>query len=121
MMAGLSQLTIEQTESSAKVTGDFGQVFALYSSDNATSNKANTNTQANGQSSDSEESGTPPAAQWQGNQLVTVTQRRRGSTARTYELSPDGKQLYLTTKIVNPRFQQPVTIRFVYDAAKAEK
>ncbi len=121
MMAGLSQLTIEQTESTAKVTGDSGQVLALYSSDNVTSNKANSNSQPNSQSSDAEDSGTPPVAQWQGNQLVTVTQRRRGSTTRTFELSPDGKQLYVTTKIDNPRFQQPVTIRFVYDAAKNEK
>lgn len=121
MMAGMSRLTIEQTESSAKVTGESGQVLALYSSDNATSNKANTDNQANSQSGGSEESGAPPAAQWQGNQLVTTTQRRRGSTTRTFELSPDGKQLYVTTKIDNPRFQQPVTIRFVYDAAKAEK
>lgn len=121
MMAGLSQLTIEQTESNLKITGESGQVLALYSGGDATSNKANSDAQANSQSGDSEESTAPPAAQWQGNQLVTVTQRRRGSTTRTYELSPDGKQLYLTTKIVNPRFQQPVTIRFVYDAAKAEK
>jgi hypothetical protein len=121
MMAGLSQLTIQQTESSVKVTGESGQVLAVYSGNDATSNKANSNTQANSQSSGSEESSAPPAAQWQGNQLVTVTQRRRGSTTRTFELSPDGKQLYLTTKIDNPRFEQPVTIRFVYDAAKAEK
>jgi hypothetical protein len=57
-----------------------------------------------------------PNAQWKGSQFVAVTPgRRQGATTRTYELSPDGKQLYVTTKIDNPRFQNPVTFRLVYD------
>ena len=58
------------------------------------------------------------AAQWQQDQLVVTTQTRRGSTTRSYELSPDGKQLYVTTRIENQRLSQPVVIRFVYDPAK---
>jgi hypothetical protein len=59
---------------------------------------------------------TAPNAQWRGSQFVTFTPgRRQGSTTRTYELSPDGKQLYVSTKIDNPRFQNPVTFRLVYD------
>jgi hypothetical protein len=51
---------------------------------------------------------------------VAVTPgRRQGSTTRTYELSPDGKQLYVTTKIDNPRFKSPVTFRLVYDPAQS--
>jgi hypothetical protein len=120
-MTNLSQLTIEQTASSAKVTGDSGDVLAIYSADN--SSKANspagssTNSSASS-SGDSDTASTPPAAQWQGSQLVAVTPgRRQGSTTRTYELSPDGKQLYVTTKIDNPRFKNPVTFRLVYDPA----
>jgi hypothetical protein len=114
-MNEFSQLTIDETASSAKVTGSSGRVLALYSSSNAPkSNSSN--------SENSEEENAPAAAQWQGSQLVAVAQGRRGgSTTRTYELSPDGKQLYVTTKMDNPRFQQPVTYRLVYDPAQTNK
>jgi hypothetical protein len=101
MMQDLSQITVTQTESSAKVTDASGRVLAEYGS--STSNDR-------------------AAAQWQGKQLVvTIKGRRGGSNTRTFELSPDGKQLYMSTTIDNPRFQQPVTIRFVYDPAKASE
>jgi len=114
-MNEFSQLTIEQTATSAKVTGSSARVLAVYSSSDASkSNSSN--------SESSEEENAPAAAQWKGDQLVAVTQGRRGgSTTRTYELSPDGKQLYVTTKMDNPRFQQPVTFRFVYDPAQTNK
>jgi hypothetical protein len=109
-----SQLTIEQTASSAKVTGSSGRVLAVYSNgDAAKSNSSN--------SADSEEGNAPAAAQWKGDQLVAVTQGRRGgSTTRTFELSPDSTQLYVTTTMDNPRFQQPVTYRLVYDPAQTK-
>jgi hypothetical protein len=128
-MNNLSKLTIEQTASSAKVTGESGNVLALYSasqpapanSSAASSSSPATNSSTNGSggsSGDSDTAGALPAAQWQGTQLVAVTPgRRQGSTTRTYELSPDGKQLYVTTKIDSPRFQKPVTFRLVYDPA----
>jgi hypothetical protein len=126
MNAEFSQLAIVQTATSAKVTGSSGRVLAVYdsskssgSSDSGTAGNSN-----DASNSDSSETGgrqnAPAAAAWQGTQLVAVTQGRRGgSTTRTYELSPDGSQLYVTTKIDNPRFQQPVTYRFVYDATKS--
>jgi hypothetical protein len=134
-MNDLSQLTIEQTASSAKVTGDSGDVLALYSADDSSkanssagsstsppassqtsSQTSSTASGSNGSSGDS--ASAPPTAQWQGTQLVAVTPgRRQGSTTRTYELAPDGKQLYVTTKIDNPRFKNPVTFRLVYDPA----
>jgi hypothetical protein len=129
MLADFSQLTIEQTVTSAKVTGSSGRMLAIYS--NADSSKSadsgtsgNTSNSSDASNSYGSERGgrqsEPATASWQGNQLVAVTQGRRGgSTTRTYELSPDGTQLYVTTKIDNPRFQQPVTFRFVYDAANA--
>lgn len=121
-----SQLTIEQTATSAKVTGESGEVLAMYTSEDSSkpnspgpsagSQTSPASSDSNGSSADS--SSTPPVAQWQGTQLVAVTPgRRQGSTTRTYELSPDSKQLYVTTKIDNPRFKNPVTFRLVYDPA----
>ncbi|MGD0957687.1 MAG: hypothetical protein ABR953_12800 [Candidatus Acidiferrales bacterium] len=114
-MNEFSQLTIEQTATSAKVAGSSGRALAVYlNSDASKSNSSN--------SGNSEDENAPAVAQWKGDQLVAVTQGRRGgSTTRTYELSPDGKQLYVTTKMDNPRFQQPVTFRFVYDPAQTSK
>jgi hypothetical protein len=125
MFADFSQLTIEQTPTSAKVTGSSGRVLATYSSADSSKSRSSANSQNSSDSGNSDygesagNQNAPAVANWQGNQLVAVTQARRGTTTRTYELSPDGSQLYVTTKIDNPRFQQPVTIRFVYDAAKA--
>jgi hypothetical protein len=136
----LSQLTIEQTASSAKVIGDSGDVLALYSADDSSketpssapvsgasssSSGASSGSGSSASSSSNTSSGdsasASPAAQWQGTQLVAVTPgRREGSkTTRTYELSPDGKQLYVTTTMDNPRFKKPVTFRLVYDPAQS--
>jgi hypothetical protein len=134
--AELSQLAIEQTATSAKVTGSSGRVLAVYSnadsskssnssnsSNSGSSSTTSTNSGASsssGNATSAENRNAPAAAEWQGSQLIAVTQGRRGATTtRTYELSPDGNQLYVTTKIDSPRFQQPVTFRFVYDAANA--
>ncbi len=122
-MNSLSRLTIEQTASSAKVTGDSGNVLAVYSASEsapANSSAGSSSNSANSSGGDGDSAGAPPAAQWQGAQLVAVTPgRRQGSTTRTYELSPDGKQLYVTTKIDNPRFKNPVNFRLVYDPAQS--
>jgi hypothetical protein len=98
-------------------------VLALYSASEPAPANSSAGSSSNSSSSapssssgDSDAASAPPAAQWQGSQLVAVTPgRRQGSTTRTYELSPDGKQLYVTTKIDNPRFTKPVTFRLVYD------
>ena len=135
----LSTLTIDQTATSATVTGESGRTLAQYvapapSQSSSTANNSSAGTQTGTASSSSTSSSSsasnsdpngqgdstsaPPAAQWKGSQLVAVTPgRRQGKTTRTYELSPDGKQLYVTTKIENPRFKNPVTFRLVYDPA----
>ncbi|MGB9070810.1 MAG: hypothetical protein WCC21_19765 [Candidatus Acidiferrales bacterium] len=152
----LSQLTIDQTATSATVTNEAGRVIAQYTAGSTppsgptmknrtpgasgnSSSSASTSTAPPSSSAPGAE-GAPPSsnsgsdpgrsnttdsddhtasnAQWKGSQFVAVTPgRRQGSTTRTYELSPDGKQLYVTTKIENPRFQNPVTFRLVYDSA----
>jgi hypothetical protein len=149
----LSQLTIDQTATSATVLNDAGRVIAQYpagstppagptmknstpgASSNAspatsssTSPSSSSPPPAGGassssgsgsdasRSSDTDNNDVAPNAQWKGSQFVAVTPgRRQGSTTRTYELSPDGRQLYVTTQIDNPRFQNPVTFRLVYD------
>ena len=103
MMKEFSQLTITQTASTAKVTGESGRLLASYSS--ISSDKSGTQEDS-------------PVAQWQRDQLVVATQTRMGSTTRSYELSPDGKQLYVRTRIENQRLSQPVVYRFVYDSVK---
>ena len=54
-------------------------------------------------------------AEWQNGQLTVVTQSSRGKSTRTYILSPDGKQLYVNTRMENQRFKEPLTYRLVYD------
>ncbi|HEY4742453.1 MAG TPA: hypothetical protein VIH76_17785 [Candidatus Acidoferrales bacterium] len=116
MMNDLAQLTIVETDTSAKVTSASGRVLAAYPEDQQASKPSSNG----GNPDDDTRAYAPPVAKWQGSQLVATMQGRRGgTTTRTYELSPDGKQLVVTTKMQNPRFSQPVTFRLVYDPAKA--
>jgi len=115
-MSDFSQLTIEQSDSAAKVTGANGRVLAQYDANNGSDKNTREATKKSKESSN-----TPPAARWQGDELVTTTNGRSGTkTTRTYELSPNGKQLYVTTRLDNPRFNQPVSVRFVYDPARSK-
>jgi hypothetical protein len=119
MMKDFSQLTIIQTSSMAKVAGESGHVLALYSSADQSANQpASSDSNTPDNSTPNEDSAT---AEWQQDQLLVTTQTRRGTTTRSYGLSPDGKQLYVTTRIENQRLSQPVTIRFVYDPAKSSE
>jgi hypothetical protein len=57
------------------------------------------------------------AAKWDGPRLVTDEKGAHGGKlSRTYELSPDGLQLWESIKINTGRGNYPVTIRYVYDA-----
>jgi hypothetical protein len=110
-MRGMSQLVIEQTPTSARVSDPSGRVLALYLA--SPEQGASQSSSANSSNSDAN---TPPVAQWQDSKLVATQQMRNGgTTTRTYELSPDNKQLIVTTKVENKRFKQPVTFRQVYD------
>ncbi len=116
MMNDLDQLTVVQTDTSVKVSNASGRVIAAYPEDPQGAKPASNG----GNADDDVREPAPPVAKWQGSQLVTTMQGRRGGmTTRTYELSSDGKQLIVTTKMQNPRFTQPVTFRLVYDPAKA--
>jgi len=114
-MSDFSQLTIEQSDSSAKVTGATGRVLAQYSANNGSDKKSQ-----DAAKKPKDDPNTPLAAHWQGDELVTTVNGPRGTkTTRTYELAPNGKQLYVTTRLDNPRLNQPVNIRFVYDLARS--
>jgi hypothetical protein len=106
MMDEFQALAIEQTGSNVKVTGKSGRVLALYPSSDSTAEK---NAGPEG------ESQRTTTSQWQNGQLTVVTQSPRGKSTRSYSLSPDGKQLYVTTKMENERFKEPLTYRLVYD------
>ncbi len=106
MMDELQTLAIEQSGSNVKVTGKSGRVLAQYPSSDSTAEK-NAGPEGEGQRT--------TTAQWQNGQLTVVTQSPRGKSTRTYSLSPDGKQLYVTTKMENERFKEPLTYRLVYD------
>jgi hypothetical protein len=58
------------------------------------------------------------SAHWNGAQLVTDEKGPQGrKMSRTFELSPDGKQMYETWRVESKRSDNPVIIRYVYDAA----
>lgn len=115
MMAQFSQLTIEQTDKATNITGASGRLIAT----TEPAAKEDQNAQDNNGGMMMR---MPPAeAKWQDNKLVATSQGFGGGTVtRTFELSPDGKQLYVTTKMENERFSQPVTYKLVYDPAKSE-
>lgn len=113
MMADFNQLTITQRDASVKIAGASGRVLTQ-TSDNVSPNSPS----ASQSGSDNGPQFSPAVAQWQGSQLVSVMEGRRGGkTTRTYQLSSDGKQLIVTTKIENERLNSPVTFRQVYDPA----
>jgi hypothetical protein len=60
------------------------------------------------------------AAHWDGSRLVTDEKGPRGGKmSRTFELSYDGAQLYLTLRLTVGRSNTPVDIRYVYEPAPA--
>jgi hypothetical protein len=128
--ADVVRLTIEQTSSTAVVTSSSGKTLANYSapdnssSSNTTSDPSSAGTNS-GTNSTSKSSAKAPteSAEWQGSQFVTVTQETTGAktkTTRTYELSSDGSQLNVTTKLEGSHFKRPVTYLLVYDLTDVE-
>lgn len=56
------------------------------------------------------------AAKWDNNRLVTDEKNPRGGKmSRTFELSPDGRQLYETLNLKLGRNNYETSIRFAYD------
>jgi len=56
------------------------------------------------------------AAKFDGNRLVTEEKNPRGDKmSRTFELSEEGRQLYLTLHMTTGRNNTPLVLRYVYD------
>jgi hypothetical protein len=56
------------------------------------------------------------AAKWEGSRLISDEKNPRGGKmSRTFELSPDGRQLYETLNLKLGRNNYETSIRFVYD------
>jgi hypothetical protein len=62
------------------------------------------------------------AAHWDGARLVTDEKSPRGGKmSRSFELSPDGKQLFETLHMTTGRSNTPLIIRYVYNPAGPSK
>jgi hypothetical protein len=131
MLADFSQLTIEQTATTAKVTGASGRVLAVLGPDAANASPDSSaaahpaaqpeDMPANSDAGPRTRRGPPPpaVAHWSGSQLVSESQNPRGGKmTRTYALSPDSSELFVSTKMESPNLSEPVTYRQVYDRAK---
>ena len=56
------------------------------------------------------------AAKFDGQRLVTDEKSPRGEKmSRTFELSEDGRQLYLTLHMTTGRSNTPLVVRYIYD------
>lgn len=61
------------------------------------------------------------AARWDGERLITDEKSPRGKKiSRSFELSPDGLQLWEEVRLIVGRNNRPVTIRYVYDPTSQE-
>lgn len=121
MMAEWSQLTVTQLDANVKVTGASGRTLANTApADNSAKSDESNASGSNENQNGGQRRMAPSPAEWQGSQLVANGRGfGGGSTTRTFELSPDGKQLYVTTKMTSERLSQPVTYKLVYDKGTA--
>ena len=103
-------LTVEQEEKQVTISDDDGQTTILYPDGKKHKGK------------DSSGPLTNIKAHWEGNRLVSEGKLgHAGKLTETYELSPDGKELYLVQRLDNSQLSAPLVIRRVYDAAVGTK
>lgn len=99
-------LWVEQDAKQITITNDAGQIRNLYPD-----KKKHKETDANGEP-------TTIKTHWDGGRLIAESKLgHSGKLAETYELSQDGKQLYVITQLDNSRLSTPLVIRRVYDRA----
>jgi hypothetical protein len=106
LAANPKMLGVEQDEKQITITDDTGQIRNLYPD-----GKRHKETGSSGQS-------TTIKAHWDGDRLVAESKLgHSGNLTETYELSRDGKQLYVISQLDNSRLSAPLVIRRVYDSA----
>lgn len=102
------QLTIEYNKPELKLTGENDWQRTLYTDGRKSEREINT----------PRGKGTLiSTANWEGDQLKVENQGPGGGkTTATYELAPDGKQLFVQIRMEPMFSDEPITIRYVYDA-----
>jgi len=106
LAASPKMLSIEQDEKRVTILDDAGRIRNLYPD-----GKKHKETDSSGQS-------TKIKAHWDGNRLVAESKLgHSGKLTETYELSQDGKQLYVISQLDNSHLSSPLVIRLVYDGA----
>jgi hypothetical protein len=102
------QLTIEYNKPELKLTGENDWQRTIYTDGRKSEREINT---PRGKGN------LITIATWEGDQLKVENQGPGGgkSTA-TYELAPDGKQLFVQIRLQTMFSDEPITIRYVYDA-----
>jgi hypothetical protein len=99
-------LTISQDDQKLSIVDDNGDVNTLYPD-----GKKHKQQDANGDTVEYK-------THWDDQRLVAESKlKHSGKLTSTYELSPDGKQLFLTTRLDNSALAAPLIIRRVYDKA----
>jgi len=90
MLTDLSYLTVKQTATTVRVLTDSGHLLAQYPLPD----------QGDSKSSPGSQDPKASSAQWQGDQLVVVAPGNNGGkTTRTFAVSSDASQLYVTTRM----------------------
>lgn len=103
-------LTIDQNEKQISVTDDTDHTEDLYPD-----GKKHKGDDTNGDK-------TGIKTHWNGNRLVSESKLgHSGKLTETYELSPDGKHLYVTSELDSSHLSSPLIIRRVYDNSADHK
>jgi hypothetical protein len=99
-------LTIDQNEKQISITDDADHTENLYPDGK----------KHKGDDSSGDKTGIK--TRWNGNRLVSDSKLgHSGKLTETYELSPDGKQLYVTSELDSSHLGSPLIIRRVYDSS----
>jgi hypothetical protein len=106
LAANPKMLKIDQDDNKVTITDDSGDVTNLYPDGKKHKEKDST-----GQS-------TTIKTHWDGDHLISESKLHSGKLTQSYELSSDGKQLYVVSTLDNSRLG-PLVIRRVFDSASA--
>lgn len=108
LSAESKMLRIEPRQKQLVVSDDSGEPRTLYPD-----GKKHTEKDVNGTK-------TTTKTQWEGSELVVETKiGRSGKLTEMYRVGPEGKQLFVVSRLDNPALAGPITVRRVYDRAEA--
>jgi len=102
-------LRIEQSQKQFVVSDDSGEPRTLYPD-----GKKHTDKDVNGKK-------TTTKTEWLGSELVVETKvGRSGKLTETYRVGPEGKQLFVVSRLDDSALAAPISIQRVYDRAEAQ-